>query len=531
MPIRINNVILDIEEDISVLKEKACKKLKISPDKVKDFKVIKESIDARKKDSIKFNYALEIYCENEKKVVSKVRDKDVKLEEVDYKEEFKFGDKKLKHNPVIIGMGPAGLFAGLLLAQKGYKPIIIERGESVEERSKSVEDFWKGGQFKKESNVQFGEGGAGTFSDGKLTTRIKDTRCDFVLEEFVNGGAPEEIKFMGKPHIGTDVLKGVVKTIRNKIISLGGEVRFNSKLQDVNIRDGKLHSINVDGNEVPCEVLILAIGHSARDTYEMLHSKNIFMEPKPFAIGVRAEHPQSLIDENQYGRYAGHPRLRAADYRLVYSSNNRGVYSFCMCPGGYVVAAASEENMLVTNGMSYHDRAGKNANAAIVVSVTPEDFGSSDPLSGMEFQRHYEKLAFQLGGGNYYAPVQLLGDFFDNQVSDKIGNIEPTYQPGYNFRDLNTCLPKIVTNSLKEAFVDFDKKIKGFGDKDVVLTGVETRTSAPLRILRNDKFESVSVKGLFPAGEGAGYAGGIMSAAVDGLRVAEGIMKEWHPLI
>ncbi|GAA0716321.1 FAD-dependent oxidoreductase [Clostridium malenominatum] len=530
MPVRINNIILDIEEDLSILKEKACKKLKISSDKIKDFKILKESIDARKKDSIKFNYSVEVFCENEKKIVSKSQDKDVKLEEINYEEEFKFGDKKLNHNPVIVGMGPAGLFAALLLAQKGYKPIVIERGESVEDRTKSVEEFWKSGRFNKESNVQFGEGGAGTFSDGKLTTRIKDTRCDFVLEEFVNGGAPKEIVYMGKPHIGTDILKEVVKAIRNRIIALGGEVHFNSKLQDINIKEGKLHSIIVNEREIPCEALILAIGHSSRDTYEMLYNKNIFMEPKPFAIGVRAEHSQSLIDENQYGKYAGHPRLRAADYRLVHNSTgNRGVYSFCMCPGGFVVAAASEENMIVTNGMSYHNRDGKNANAAIVVSVTPEDFGNN-PLSGMEFQRHYEKLAFKLGGENYNAPVQLLGDFFNGEASSKIGSIEPTYAPGYSLRDLNMCLPKTVANSLKEGFVNFDKKIKGFGNKDVVLTGVETRTSAPLRIVRNEKLESLSVRGLFPAGEGAGYAGGIMSAAVDGLKVAERIMREWSPL-
>ncbi|MEW9095620.1 MAG: NAD(P)/FAD-dependent oxidoreductase [Clostridiaceae bacterium] len=532
MPIRINNIILDIEEDIFNLKEKVCKKLKISSDKIKDIKILKESIDARRKDNIKFNYAVEVFCDNEKKIFSKVRDKDIKLEEINYNDEFKFGDRKFKYSPVIVGMGPAGLFAGLILAQKGYKPIIIERGEKVEDRSKSVENFWKNGNFNKESNVQFGEGGAGTFSDGKLTTRIKDTRCDFILEEFIKGGAPKEIMYMGKPHIGTDILKDVVKNIRNEIISLGGEVHFNTRLEDINIKDGKLQSIIVSGNEMPCEALVLAIGHSSRDTYEMLYKKNVFMEPKPFAIGVRAEHLQSLIDESQYGKYAGHPRLKAADYRLACSSkDNRGVYSFCMCPGGYVVAAASEENMIVTNGMSYHNRDGKNANAAIVVSVTPEDFEGNSPLSGMEFQRHYEKLAFQLGGKNYFAPVQLLGDFFENKASNRIGNIEPTYTPGYSLKDLNNCLPKFVSDSLKEGFIEFDKKIKGFGDNNVVLTGIETRTSAPLRIVRNEKLESISVKGLFPTGEGAGYAGGIMSAAVDGVRVAEAIMKEWCPLI
>lgn len=422
------------------------------------------------------------------------------------------------------------MFAGLLMAQKGYNPIIIERGEKVEERSKSVDDFWNNENFNKESNVQFGEGGAGTFSDGKLTTRIKDSRCDFVLGEFVKAGAPEEILYMGKPHIGTDILKEVVKNIRNKIIELGGEVHFNSKLQDIVLKDNKIKSIVVNEKEIPCEALVLAIGHSARDTYEMIFDKNIFIEAKPFAIGVRIEHLQSMIDENQYGKYAGHARLRAADYRLTYNSKgNRGVYSFCMCPGGYVVAAASEEERLVINGMSYHKREGKNSNSAIVVSVTPKDFGSNSPLAGMEFQRHYESLAYKLGGGNYSTPVQLLGDFLKDRISKRIGNIEPTYKPGYVFRDLRDCLPDYVTDSLKEGLINFDKKIKGFGDDNAVLTGIETRTSAPIRIVRNEKLQSISLEGLYPAGEGAGYAGGIMSAAVDGLKVAEAIMKNWAP--
>ncbi|WP_027625136.1 NAD(P)/FAD-dependent oxidoreductase [Clostridium lundense] len=530
MSIRINNIILDIEEDTSILKEKAAKRLKLPINSIKDFKILKESIDARKKDSIKFNYTVEISCDNESKVVSKSRDKDVKIEEVKYNEEFKFGDKELDHRPVIIGMGPAGMFAGLLMAQKGYNPIIIERGESVEHRSKSIDTFWNSRVFNKESNVQFGEGGAGTFSDGKLTTRIKDSRCDFVLEEFVKGGAPEEILYMGKPHIGTDILKEVVKSIRHKIIELGGEVHFNSKLEDILTKDNKIKSIIVNGREIPCEALVLAIGHSARDTYQMLFNKNIAIEPKPFAIGVRIEHLQSMIDENQYGKFAGHKRLRAADYRLAHNTKgNRGVYSFCMCPGGYVVAAASEEERVVVNGMSYYKRDGKNANSAIVVSVTPDDFGNSSPLAGMEFQRHYESLAYNVGGREYLAPVQLLGDFLEDRRSKKIGNIEPTYKPGYTLSDLKECLPSYVVESLKEGVVNFDKKIKGFADKNAVLTGIETRTSAPIRILRNKVLQSISIEGLYPAGEGAGYAGGIMSAAVDGLKVAEAIMKNWAP--
>ncbi|PRR80547.1 putative thiazole biosynthetic enzyme [Clostridium liquoris] len=531
MSIRINNIILDIEEDISVLKEKAGKRLKLPVNSIKDFKVLRESIDARKKNSIKFNYTVEVSCDNESKVVSKIRDKDVKIEEVKYNEEFKFGDKLLNHRPVIIGMGPAGMFAGLLMAQKGYNPIIIERGESVEYRTKTIDTFWNGGDFNKESNIQFGEGGAGTFSDGKLTTRIKDFRCDFVLEQFVKNGAPKEILYMGKPHIGTDILKEVVKNIRNKIIELGGEIHFNSKLEDIIIKDNKIKAAIVNGKEIPCQALVLAVGHSARDTYEMIFNRNIFIEPKPFAIGVRIEHLQSMIDENQYGKYAGHPRLRAADYRLAYNTKgNRGVYSFCMCPGGNVVAAASEEKRVVVNGMSYYKRDGKNANSAIVVSVTPEDFQGSSPLAGMEFQRHYESLAYNVGGKEYFAPVQLLGDFMEDRVSKKIGNIEPTYKPGYVLSDLGQCLPSYVVESLKEGLLNFDKKIKGFADKNAVLTGIETRTSAPIRMLRNENLQSISVEGIYPAGEGAGYAGGIMSAAVDGLKVAESIMKQWAPI-
>lgn len=532
MAIKINNIALDIDEDISVLKYKAAKKLRIPVKYIRDFKILKESIDARKKNLIKINYAVEIICDDEEKIVLKANDRDVKIEEQNYEENFPFGEKKLNHRPVIIGMGPAGMFAGLLLSQKGYKPIIVERGEAVEERTKSIDKFWKEGILKESSNVQFGEGGAGTFSDGKLTTRIKDTRCDFVLEEFVKCGAPEEIKYMGKPHIGTDILKEVVKNIREEIIKLGGEVYFNHQMQDIVIKDGNLKAIVVNNKEIPCEVAVLSIGHSARDTYELLYNKNIFLEPKPFAIGVRAEHLQSFIDENQYGKYAGHPRLKAADYRLAYTSEKtgRGIYSFCMCPGGYVVAASSEENKIVTNGMSYHKRDGKNANSAIVVSVSPEDFEGNSPLRGMEFQRHYESLAYKITN-SYIAPVQLLGDFMKDEISKGIGKVEPTYKPGYEFSDLRKCLPSYVIESLKDGFINFDKKIKGFGDKDTVLTGIETRTSAPVRITRNENLQSISLKGLYPAGEGAGYAGGIISAAVDGLRVAENIMKEWAPIV
>ncbi|MDF2881939.1 MAG: hypothetical protein K0R54_2496 [Clostridiaceae bacterium] len=529
MAIRVSNIILDIDEDISLLRKKASQKLKIKDEYIKNFKILRESIDARRKNTIKFNYIVELSCENEGKIVARLNDNNIKLEEDKYDGSFQFGTERLNSRPVIVGMGPAGMFAGLLMAQKGFKPLIIERGEDVESRTESVEEFWNTGRLNLESNVQFGEGGAGTFSDGKLTTRIKDARCDYVLEQFVRFGAPEEIIYNGKPHIGTDILKGVVKNIREEIKKLGGEIRFNSKLQDVIIKDRKIKSIIVNGEEMPCEVLILAIGHSSRDTYEMLSRNGVFLTAKPFAMGVRCEHSQRLINENQYGAYASHPRLKAADYRLTYTSRKtgRGVYSFCMCPGGEVVAASSEENRLAINGMSNYKRNKENANSAIVVTVGPDDFQGNNPLSGMEFQRHYESLAYKLGGGQYTAPIQLIEDFLNDEVSKKIGSIKPSYKPGYEFRDLKQCLPSYVIETLKEGLGQFDKKITGFASSNGVLTGIETRTSAPVRIERNDKLESISAEGLYPCGEGAGFAGGIMSAAVDGLKVSENIMKQY----
>lgn len=531
MPLRINNLTLEIEEDLSLLKNKVCKKLDISSNYIKDFKILRESIDARR-NSIKFNYSVEISCEGEKKLIKKLKDRNIIYQEVEYDEKLIFGSKRMKERPVIVGMGPAGMFAGFMLAKNGYRPIIIERGEAIEERNKTVEKFWETGVLNTESNVQFGEGGAGTFSDGKLTTRIKDKKCSFILQEMVKAGAPKEIIYSGKPHIGTDILKDVVKNIRNTINSLGGEIRFNSKLENIIIKDGKVNAIIVNKEEIPCENLILSIGHSSRDTYEMLYKNNIFMESKAFAIGVRVEHLREMIDKNQYGKYAGHPRLKAADYRLTYKTknSNRAVYSFCMCPGGEVVAAASEEGLLVTNGMSYYSRNKDNSNSAIVVSVTPEDFEGNTPLKGMEFQRYYEKLAYKLGGESYNAPVQLVEDFLKDRKSSKLGAVKPSYKPGYEFRNISECLPNYVTDSLKEGFSRFDKKIQGFASNDTILTGIETRTSAPVRITRNENLESISLKGLYPAGEGAGYAGGIISAAVDGVKVAENIMKTYSSL-
>ncbi|MGL4850304.1 MAG: FAD-dependent protein [Clostridium sp.] len=531
MAIRVNNVTLSIDEDMSLLKGKACKKLKISEKNIKSFKILKESIDARKKDNIKFNYCVEIECDNEEKIVKKAKDNSITLD--NYKEEeLIFGTREMKSRPVVVGFGPAGIFAALTLAQKGYKPIVFERGEDVDERSKTVDKFWADGTLNLDSNVQFGEGGAGAFSDGKLTTRIKDRRCSYVLEELVKSGGPEEIIYSGKPHIGTDILKVVVKNIREEIKSLGGEVHFNSKLEDIIYKEGKLEKIVVSGKELECENLILAIGHSARDTYEMLHKREVFMEQKAFAIGVRIEHPQDMINKAQYGEYANHERLKAADYKLVYQSEKfkRGVYSFCMCPGGVVVAAASEEKRLVSNGMSYHARDKENANSALVVTVGPEDFEGSHPLAGMDFQRHYERLAYELGGGGYKAPIQLVGDFLEDKNSTKLGEVIPSYEPGYEFKELKNCLPSYVVETIKEGIAVFDKRIKGYGRHDAVLTGIETRTSAPVRMLRNEKLQSVSVEGLYPTGEGAGFAGGIISAAVDGIKAAENVMKEYKKI-
>ncbi|MDQ0149881.1 NAD(P)/FAD-dependent oxidoreductase [Eubacterium multiforme] len=529
MAIRINNIILSIEEDKALLKKKAAKKLRIKESDIHSLKIIKESIDARKKDDIKFNYCVDVKCDNEKSIVKKINNNNVKLEDENKEEKFIYGNKKLKSRPVVIGFGPAGIFASLTLAKHGYKPIVFERGEDVDKRTETVEKFWETGELNLNSNVQFGEGGAGAFSDGKLTTRIKDKRCSFVLEEFVEGGAPEEITYVGKPHVGTDILKDVVKNIREKIKRLGGEVHFNSKLEKINEEDGKLKSIVVNGKEIPCDCLVLAIGHSSRDTYEMLYDNKVLMEQKAFAIGVRVEHPQDIINKSQYGKYANHPKLKAADYRLTYQSKkeNRGVYSFCMCPGGVVVAAASEEGRLVSNGMSYHARDLENANSALVVTVGPEDFKGDHPLAGMEFQRYYESLAFKLGGGNYKAPVQLIGDFLNDKKSTKLGKVIPTYKPGFEFKELKECLPKAVVDTLKEGILVFGKRIDGYDMYDGILTGIETRTSAPVRILRDEKLQSVSIKGLYPTGEGAGFAGGIISAAVDGIKASERIMEEY----
>ncbi|WIF95498.1 NAD(P)/FAD-dependent oxidoreductase [Caminicella sporogenes] len=529
--IRVSEIRLSIDDNLDILPYKISKILKIKPNEIINLNIFKESIDARRRGKIDFVYTVDVKVEDEEKILLKNKDKKViKTPDLDYKYPEQ-GSLIIDKRPVVIGTGPAGLFAALILAEMGYKPLVFERGEDVDKRSKTVDLFWKTGQLNEESNVQFGEGGAGTFSDGKLTTRIKDPRCRKVLSEFVKAGAPEEIMYSFKPHIGTDLLKGVVKNIRKRIIDLGGDVRFESKVTNLTIKDGKIIDVEINYREkVETDIVVLAIGHSARDTFEMLYEKGIEIIQKPFAIGVRIEHPQSLINKVQYKQFANHKRLGPADYRLTYhTSNGRSVYTFCMCPGGKVVAAASEEGRVVTNGMSEYLRDKENANSALLVSVTGEDFEGSHPLAGMYFQRKWEEIAYKVGGGDFIAPAQLVGDFLKNRSSKRIGNVKPSYAPGVKMTKIDECLPYYVTLAMREAILNMDKKLKGFALKEAIITGVETRSSSPIRIVRNDKsFESVNVRGLYPAGEGAGYAGGIVSAAVDGIKIAEKIIEKYR---
>jgi uncharacterized FAD-dependent dehydrogenase len=431
--------------------------------------------------------------------------------------------------PIVIGIGPCGLFAGLLLAEMGFRPLILERGKAVRERTVDTFGLWNKGELDPESNVQFGEGGAGTFSDGKLYSQIKDPghRGRKVLQEFVEAGAPPEILYVSKPHIGTFRLVKMVETMRAKIESLGGEIRFRSRVEDLIVEEGKVRGVVIadgaDGGHLDADKVILAVGHSARDTFDMLHRRGVAIEAKPFSIGFRIEHPQALIDRCRYGPQAGNPLLGAADYKLVHHCRNgRSVYSFCMCPGGTVVAAASETGGVVTNGMSQYSRDERNANSGIVVGITPADYPGG-PLAGIDFQRHWERRAFELGGGTYEAPGQLVGDFLAGRPSKEFGSVLPSYRPGVRLGDLSTSLPDYAIEAIREALPAFDKSIPGFAMNDALLTAVETRTSSPVRIPRKEDFQSLDTEGLYPAGEGAGYAGGILSAAVDGIKVAEAV--------
>lgn len=447
--------------------------------------------------------------------------------EMDYKFPARAAHRPQKR-PVIIGTGPCGILAGLLLAEMGFCPLILERGKIVRSRTKDTWGLWRRGELDPTSNVQFGEGGAGTFSDGKLYSQIKDPRHlgRKVLEEFVEAGAPAEILYIAKPHIGTFRLVSMVESIRDKITALGGEYRFGAKVDDFDIRDGQIHAVILeDGERIETEHVILAIGHSARDTFSRLHERGVFMQAKPFSIGFRIEHPQGMIDQYRFGSFAGHPILGAADYKLVHhAKNGRSVYSFCMCPGGTVVAATSEPGRVVTNGMSQYSRAERNANAGIVVGITPADY-PGDVLAGVEFQRRWESAAFTAGGGGYKAPGQLVGDFIAGHASKEFGAVQPSYKPGVHLTDLTPTLPDYAIAAIREALPAFGTQIKGFDRQDAVLTGVETRTSSPVRITRGKDFCSLNVNGLYPAGEGAGYAGGILSAGVDGIKVAEAVAK------
>ncbi|MEW5770086.1 MAG: NAD(P)/FAD-dependent oxidoreductase [Pseudomonadota bacterium] len=534
--LRITELKLPLDHSEDALRAAILRKLKIRDDELIAFHVFRRGYDARRSDDIHFIYTLDVEVTREAAVLKRLRDDRHVGPSPDTSYHFvAHAPEHLASRPVVIGTGPCGLFAGLLLAQMGFRPIILERGKPVRERTKDTWGLWRQGKLNPESNVQFGEGGAGTFSDGKLHSQIKDPgyRGRKVLTEFVAADAPPEILYVSKPHIGTFRLVRVVENMRETITRLGGEFRFQSRVADLDIeRDaqgmGKVQGVILDnGERIAADHVVLAIGHSARDTFKMLFERGVHLEAKPFSIGVRIEHPQKLIDQARLGVNAGNPLLGAADYKLVHHcGNGRSAYSFCMCPGGQVVAAASEPGRVVTNGMSQYSRAERNANAAIVVGITPEDFpgdAQANPLAGVEFQRHWEEKAFAAGGGNYAAPAQKVGDFLAGRPSTELGSVQPSYTPGIHLTDLAACLPEFAVTAIREALVAFDKQIKGFAMDDALMTGVETRTSSPVRITRDEHFQSLNTRGLFPAGEGAGYAGGILSAAVDGIRVAEAV--------
>lgn len=535
MSLRINNIKLSIDHSEQDLLDAIEAKLKVPIKKLKKYSIIKRSIDARKKDKVIFVYQIEADLHiDENGLVKKLNNNDVQLaKKTKQKEKLIPGDREITNQPIVIGAGPSGIFAALKLAEYGYKPIVLERGKDVENRYKDILHFWKTGELNVNSNVQFGEGGAGTFSDGKLTTRISDSRIDEVFHEFVKAGAPEEILYEHKPHIGTDNLRKMVYNLRMKLIEMGGIIKFDSLATKLIIEQGKIVGVEVNNQlQLPADIVVVAIGHSSRDTYEMLYEQGVDIKQKPLAIGARIEHPQRLVNEAQYGKFAMAKQLGAADYTLVKKANetsgDRASYSFCMCPGGVVVAAASEKNTVVTNGMSYFNRASGVANSALVATVSTDDYKGEDPLAGIRYLRKYEKKAYQLGGGNYKAPAQKVGDFLDGVPSNDLStDFRPTYRPGITPTDLHQTLPDFVSKSLENAIIDFGKKIKGYDSRNAILTGVETRTSAPVKIPRKDNFQSTNIEGIFPAGEGAGYAGGIVSAAVDGLRVAEQIIQTY----
>lgn len=534
--IRLSELKLPLDHPEDALPALICSTLKISANQLKSFSIYKRSYDARKQ-KLLLVYIVDVELDSarlEEQLLSKfTTNSHIRpAPDMAYQLPVKLNEAPAIR-PVVIGFGPCGIFAAMMLAQMGFKPIVIERGKQVRERTKDTWGLWRKRILHTESNVQFGEGGAGTFSDGKLYSQIKDPRFlgRKVMTEFVKAGAPEEILLVSKPHIGTFRLVKVVENMREQIIAMGGEIRFQQRVCDFHIEDGHIRSLTIenlkDGGtyELRADHVVLALGHSSRDTFAKLHERGVYLEAKPFSVGFRIEHPQGLIDRARLGQHAGHPLLGAADYKLVHhAANGRSVYSFCMCPGGTVVAATSEENRVVTNGMSQYSRNERNANAGIVVGISPADYPGG-PLAGIAFQRKLESNAFVMGGSTYEAPGQLVGDFIAGKASTELGSVEPSYKPGVKMTDLADALPEYAITAMREALPAFGKKIKGFDMHDAVLTGVETRTSSPLRITRGDDFQSLNVKGLYPAGEGASYAGGILSAGVDGIEVAEAVAK------
>ncbi len=525
--LRLSDILLPLDHSEGELRAAILARLNIGDEALLGFTIFRRSFDARKKQAIKIIYALDVTLKDEAHVLQNLHGTPHVALTPDTAYRFVAqAPSNLAVRPVVIGAGPCGLFAALILAQMGFRPIILERGKSVRERTKDTFGLWRDRVLDPESNVQFGEGGAGTFSDGKLYSQIKDSHHygRKVLQEFVQADAPPEILYVNRPHIGTFRLVKVVENMRATITALGGKFKFQSRVADIEIENGQVRGLLLaTGEHIATEHVVLAIGHSARDTFEMLHARGVYIEAKPFSIGFRIEHPQSMIDVCRFGPNAGNPLLGAADYKLVYhASNGRTVYSFCMCPGGTVVAATSEAGRVVTNGMSQYSRNERNANSGIVVGIAPDDYPGS-PLAGIDFQRQWESRAYELGGCNYDAPGQLVGDFLAQRPSRALGSVTPSYQPGVHLCDLATALPAYAIDAIREALPAFDKQLKGFAMADAVLTGVETRTSSPLRITRNARYQSVNTQGLFPAGEGAGYAGGILSAAIDGIRVAEAL--------
>jgi uncharacterized protein len=532
--LRLNEIKLPLDHAEGDTRRAAIKRLKISEGDLLSVTIFRRGYDARKRADIQLVYTLDVEVKDEKAVLARHRGDPKVIVTPDASYHFVAkAPAQLKSRPIVIGLGPCGLFAALTLAEMGFRPIVLERGKAVRERTQDTWGLWRKSTLNPESNVQFGEGGAGTFSDGKLWSQIKDPFFlgRKVLSDFVAAGAPAEIMYVSKPHIGTFKLVTMVEKMRATIESLGGEIRFQQRVADFDIEtraDGTRHIRGVmlqDGGHIASDRVVLAVGHSARDTFEVLHERGVFVEAKPFSIGFRIEHPQGLIDRARFGPNAGNDILGAADYKLVHhAANGRSAYSFCMCPGGTVVAATSEVGRVVTNGMSQYSRNERNANAGIVVGITPEKDYPGHPLAGIAFQRHWEEQAFKAGGENYFAPAQLVGDFIAGRASTALASVVPSYKPGVTMTDLAKCVPDFVIEAVREALPAFDKQIKGFAMADAVLTGVETRTSSPIRITRNDDdFQSINTRGLFPAGEGAGYAGGIMSAGVDGIKVAEAV--------